>query len=97
MGENYVSEAYKRGYSDGYIAAMKAYNRPSDEEKSTAWENMPEATDETETERLAKRTLKMVEELYYKLTRLQGDLCQVERKVENNRDDINTIWEKVRP
>ena len=95
MGENYVSEAYKKGYSDGYIAAMKAYNRPSDERSTTAWMNMPEASDKTETERLADRTLKMVEELYDKLTRLQGNLCKVERKVANNREDINTLWDHM--
>lgn len=75
--------------------ALKTENRRSDERSTTAWMNMPEAEDKTETERLADRTLNMVEELYEKIVRLQGNLCQVEKQTTKNEIEIEMLKERM--
>ena len=76
-------------------AALEAENRRSDERSTTAWMNMPEAEDKTETERLADRTLNMVEELYEQIVRLQGNLCQVEKQTTKIEIEIEMLKERM--
>lgn len=75
--------------------ALEAENRRSDARSTTAWINIPEAEDKTETERLADRTMNMVEELYEKIVKLQGNLCQVEKQTTQNETEIAMLWNET--
>ena len=76
--------------------ALEAENRPHDASYSTPRVNVSTEEESTETERLAKRTINMVEELWDKITRLQGNLCQLERTVTYHDVLINGIMRKIK-
>lgn len=62
-------------------AALEAENRRSDEGATTAWVNMPEA-EEPSVKECFEQMEKNKDEFFSYLTRLQGNLCQVEKRVE---------------
>lgn len=70
-------------------AALEAENRPSDEGKSKAWMNMPEAEDELPKSTIAddlKRLEKTVSFMSDHMVILQGHLCDVEKRIERLED-----------
>lgn len=77
-------------------SALEAENRPHDASYSTQRVNVSTEEESTETERLAKRTINMVEELWDKITRLQGNLCQLERTVTYHDVLIDSIISKIK-
>lgn len=86
---------FQKGYLEGYKDALtdvsedfyKPQNRPTDEGKTTAWVNMPEAEEKSVAD-LFRDMEKLKDDFFEQITRLQGNLCQVERrvdKIENGR------------
>ena len=65
--------------------ALESENRPSDEGKSKAWMNMPEAEEKSVAD-LFKDMDKLKDEFFTEITRLQGNLCQAEKRIERLED-----------
>lgn len=70
------SEDYLKGYNDGYKKACEVL------EGTSKGLDVPEATDEPSAKEIMDRMQKDMERFFEQITRLQGNLCQVERRVE---------------
>ena len=86
-GERDTAERLDEAWKRIRKIALESENRPSDEGKTTAWMNMPEA-EEPSVKDLFRDMEKLKDDFFEQITRLQGNLCQVERrvdKIENGR------------
>lgn len=79
-------------------AALEAENRPSDERSTMAWVNMPEAEEKSVAD-LFRDMDKLKDDFFTEITRLKGNLCQVERQfdtyVKNGDISLNTLNHKT--
>ena len=80
---------YRDGYAEGYADGLKMRNGTTGKGL-----DIPEAADEIPVPKFMDEMKKEVDKLWDSWTILRGKLCQVEKKVSNNREDINTLWDR---
>ena len=73
----------------------KMPNCQSNERKSTAWVNMPEAEEVSEKDRIDLMD-KNIDRLYEMFDDLEKRVNHHKMLLSNDREDINTLWEKVK-